>query len=151
MCWLESWLRALRAQAPPALWAISSWPALPPSEPPLQLTTNSNAPKATHSHPPTYSKQPSSVLYFCRFSAATYRPVFSVKLRKWHCFTLTFSWCIDGSEGLELFHCGHMSHVLFRDLKFFPWTLIMQLQTFHSPIYPCGVSHWTQKMSKIVS
>lgn len=80
---------------------------------PLQLTTSSNAPTATHSHPPTYSKQPSSALYFCRgFSVATYRPVFSVKLRKWHCFTLTFSWCVDGAEGLESFHCGCMSHVL---------------------------------------
>lgn len=58
---------------------------------PLQLTTSANAPIATHSHPPTYSNQPSSALYFCRFSAATYRPAFSVKLRKWHCFTMSHS------------------------------------------------------------
>lgn len=50
---------------------------------PLQLTTSPNAPIATHSHPPTYSNQPSSALYFCHcFSAATYRPAFSVRFEE---------------------------------------------------------------------
>lgn len=68
MCWLESWLHAPRAEAPPALWAISPWPALPPFGPPApQPTTSSNAPMASHSHPPAHSNQTSSLLYFCLY------------------------------------------------------------------------------------
>lgn len=65
------------------LWAISLWPALPPLGPAApQPTMSSNAPIATHSHPPTHSNQPSSPLYFCLFvSPAIYHPVLTLNWR----------------------------------------------------------------------
>lgn len=71
ICWLESWLHAPRAEAPPTLWAISPWPALPPFGPPApRLATSSNAPIVTHSYPPTHSNQPSTPLYFCLYAGS---------------------------------------------------------------------------------
>lgn len=99
-------------------------PPPPPSGPPApQPTTSSNAPIATHSHPPTHSNQPSSPLYFCLcFNPATYHPAFSLKLKNRHCFTVTFSWCFVRADHLGLFYDKCVSHVLFRDLLSWEYT-----------------------------
>lgn len=132
LCWLTHVLTGKLAAcsmgrgstSPVGYQFLTCSPPPPPSGPPApQPTTSSNAPIATHSHPPTHSNQPSSPLYFCLcFNPATYHPAFSLKLKNRHCFTVTFSWCFVRADHLGLFYDKCVSHVLFRDLLSWEYT-----------------------------